>query len=149
MLKLKLCIFYCILLRYNMKQVNPSSLVPGKKYLIDCFKPFQTKPFVKKYATFHCKKSDGTCHFTNIYVRERGMWVPSTSFLLSIRNITSIDYWRYTYYEKVDDSIRQRIDTSDIQTDTILRPLLMEDMLSDIDPYMSKIASRLFLCSTT
>ncbi len=134
-----------------MKEVNSSSLVPGKKYLIDCFKPFQTKPLLKRYATFHSKKSDGTCHFTNIYVREHGMWVPSTSFLLSIRNITSIDYWRYTYYEKVDDSIRQRIDTSDIQTDTILRPLLMEQMLSDIalDPYMSKIISRQFLCSTT
>lgn len=132
-----------------MKQVYSSSLVPGKKYLIDCFKPFQTKPVLKKYATFHRRDSSGTCHFTNIYVRERGMWIPSASFLLSIRNITSIDYWRYTYYEKVDDSIKLRVDSSDMQTDTILRPLLMENMLSNIDPYMSEIVSSQFLGSTT
>ena len=131
-----------------MKEVNPSSLIPGEKYLIDCFKPFETVPFSKKYASFYRKDSSGTNHFTNIYVLEYGKWSPSTSFLLSIGDTNGIDYWRYTYYEKVDDSIRQRVDASDIETDTILRPLLMEDMLSPIDVYMSKIVSSQFLGST-
>lgn len=131
-----------------MKQVDPSSLIPGKIYLIDCFKPRETAPFSKKYATFYRKDSSCTNHFTNIYVLEYGKWSPSTSFLLSIRNTNGIDYWRYTYYEKVNDSIRQRVDASDMETDTILRPLLMEDMLSSIDVYMSKIVSSQFLGST-
>ena len=131
-----------------MKQVDPSSLIPGKVYLIDCFKPFETVPFSKKYATFYRKDSSGTNHFTNIYVLEYGKWSPSTSFLLSIRNTNRIDYWRYTYYEKVADSIKLRVDASDMETDTILRPLLMEDMLSSIDVYMSKIVSSQFLGST-
>ena len=131
-----------------MKQVDPSSLIPGKIYLIDCFKPFETVPFSKKYATFYRKDSSGTNHFTNIYVLEYGKWSPSTSFLLSIRNTNRIDYWRYTYYEKVADSIKLRVDASDMETDTILRPLLMEDMLSSIDVYMSKIVSSQFLGST-
>ena len=141
--------FLLYFIGYNMKQVHHSSLIPGKKYLIDCFKPFETKPFSKKYATFHRRDSSCTCHFTNIYVRERGMWIPSTSFLLSIRDTSGIDYSRYTYYEKVDDSIKLRVDSSDMKTDTILRPLLMENMLSNIDPYMSEIVSSQFLGSTT
>ena len=131
-----------------MKQVDPSSLIPGKIYLIDCFKPRETVPFSKKYATFYRKDSSGTYHFTNIYILEYGKWSPSTSFLLSIRNTNRIDYWRYTYYEKVADSIKLRVDASDMETDTILRPLLMEDMLSSIDVYMSKIVSSQFLGST-
>jgi hypothetical protein len=131
-----------------MKQVDPSSLIPGKVYLIDCFKPFETVPFSKKYATFYRKDSSGTNHFTNIHVLEYGKWSPSTSFLLSIRNTNGINYWRYTYYEKVADSIKLRVDASDMETDTILRPLLMEDMLSHIDVYMSKIVSSQFLGST-
>jgi len=131
-----------------MKQVDPSSLIPGKVYLIDCFKPFETVPFSKKYATFYRKDSSGTNHFTNIYVLEYGNWSPSTSFLLSIRNTNGINYWRYTYYEKVADSIKLRVDASDMETDTILRPLLMEDMLSHIDVYMSKIVSSHLLGST-
>ena len=131
-----------------MKQVDPSSLIPGKVYLIDCFKPFETVPFSKKYATFYRKDSSGTNHFTNIYVLEYGKWSPSTSFLLSIRNTNGINYWRYTYYEKVAESIKLRVDASDMETDTILRPLLMEDMLSSIDVYMSKIVSSQFLGST-
>ena len=77
------------------------------------------------------------------------MWIPSTSFLLSIRDTSGIDYSRYTYYEKVDDSIKLRVDSSDMKTDTILRPLLMENMLSNIHPYMSEIVSSQFLGSTT
>lgn len=105
--------------------------------------------FLKKYATFHRKDTGGTNHFINIYVLEYGKWFPSTSFLLSIRDTNGIDYWRNTYYEKVPDSIKLRVDASDIETGTILRPLLMEDMLSPIDVYMSKIVSSQFLGSTT